>query len=82
LTNKLIGFGFVCISAFLYFGHYVVTAVYASTITNWGDAYKMKKAIEVIGNTPQSIAVTALLVGIIYIIRGEIREYLNHKEKS
>ena len=56
MANKLIGFGFVCISAVIYFGHYILTAVYASTITGYGDKAKMVKAVEMIGNEPRFVA--------------------------
>jgi hypothetical protein len=81
MINKLVGIGFIFISAMLYIGHYAATAAYARTITGWGDSYKMQKALEVIGNDPQNVAFTALAVGIVFIVRGEIREYIDRNKK-
>ncbi|MHC4117394.1 MAG: hypothetical protein ACYSWO_07785 [Planctomycetota bacterium] len=82
MINKLIGFGLVCISTILYLGQYMIVAASAGAFKGAANAYKMKIAVREIGHEPRVLAFTALLFGIIYIVRGEIREYIDRKEQS
>ncbi|SFT04570.1 hypothetical protein [Marininema halotolerans] len=70
MTDKVIGVGFIAISAFLYATHYITAAIYASNLKSWDQDIFTNFLIYTSGNFNYLIFSSAI-IGVVYLIKGE-----------
>ncbi len=79
--RKVVGVIFCCIAAILYVANYLAAVIYMPHIRNFstppghlGAAYK------IVGRTPEHLAYIALVVGIVYLVIGELNQIKSQKK--
>ena len=79
--KTVVGAIFCCIAATLYEANYLAVVIYMPHIRNYntppghiGTAYK------IVGRTPEHLAYVALVIGIIYLVLGELNQIKSEKK--
>ena len=81
MDRRVIGLGFCAISTVLYSVNYIVAAQLAQTISSWRTPPgRLGTAYEQVGTMPHNLAIVALIIGILYLVIGEVAA-LQRKEK-
>ncbi|MHC4230476.1 MAG: hypothetical protein ACYSW0_23830, partial [Planctomycetota bacterium] len=71
-----------CIVAILYAVNYLAAVIYMPHIRNFGTPPgRLGTAYKIVGRAPELLAIIALVVGIIYLMIGELNE-IRSKKKS
>ena len=76
MSRRGLGFGFCATAAFLYAMNFLGAVLHMPSITEWGNPPgRLGTAYAAVGRQPESIAVIALVLGIVLIVWQEITEF-------
>lgn len=73
MTRRGVGFGFCAIAAFLFATRFVRAAIFGSGVKSW-DADLFRTMYQYVGSGLTTVAEVALIVGILYIVAGELTD--------
>jgi hypothetical protein len=80
--RKVVGVIFCCIAAILYVANYLAAVIYMPHIRNFSTPPgHMGTAYKIVGRTPEYLACIALVIGIVYLVIGELNQ-IKSKKKS
>ncbi|MCP4263252.1 MAG: hypothetical protein GY774_37950 [Planctomycetes bacterium] len=79
--RKVVGAIFCCIAAILYVSNYLAAVIYMPHIRNFSTPPgHMGTAYKIVGRTPGYLACIALVVGIVYLVIGELIQTKSKKK--
>jgi membrane protein DedA with SNARE-associated domain len=81
MERRQLGFGFCCISAFLFSSNYISAAIWGSSVTTW-DYGLFHVIMDSIGSSLVTFSQISLVIGIAYIIWGEVEIILKIQKNS
>ncbi len=73
MGRRATGLGFCGIAAFLFASRYISAAIYGSNQTSWNTDL-FNGLLVYVGNSLLVLSILSLMVGIIYLVLGEIRK--------
>lgn len=73
MSRRATGLGFCGIAAFLFAARYISAAIYGSNETGW-NADLFSGLLQYVGSSLLVLSIISLVVGIVYLILGEIRK--------
>ncbi len=81
MSRRGLGFGFCAIAAFLYAINYLAAVLFMPNITAWRNPPgRLGTAYVAVGDQPLTIAIVALIIGLVLIACAEIGERKNKSE--
>ena len=81
MSRRGVGFGFCAVAAFLFATRYVCAAIFGSGVTSWDQELFHGMYINV-GSGLTTAAVISLVVGIAYLIVGELLDLVGHRGRD
>jgi hypothetical protein len=73
MGRRSTGLGFCGIAAFLYATRYITAAIFGSGVSSWNSDL-FHALLQYVGNSLTILSVISLIVGISYLVMGEIRK--------
>ena len=81
MTRRGVGFGFCAVAAFLFATRYVCAAIFGSGVKSW-DAGLFHSMYGYVGSGLTTAAVVSLVVGIVYLVAGELLDVLRRGARN
>ncbi len=79
--RRVVGVIFCCIAAILYVANYLAAVIYMPHIGNFSTPPgRLGTAYKIVGRTPEHLAYIALVVGIVYLVIGELNQIKSQKK--
>lgn len=79
--RRIVGVIFCCIAAILYVANYLAAVIYMPHIRDFSTPPgHMGTAYKIVGRTPEHLAYIALVVGIVYLVIGELNQIKSQKK--
>ena len=79
--RRVVGVIFCGIAAILYVANYLAAVIYMPHIRNFGTPPgHLGAAYKIVGRTPEHLAYIALVVGIVYLVIGELNQIKSQKK--
>ncbi|CAM3678099.1 hypothetical protein [Marinicrinis lubricantis] len=75
MHRRTTGVIFICIAAFLYGIRYLAAAIWGSGVLSWNHGM-FQSMLEYVGDGPVMFSTIALIIGLIYLILGEIESFI------
>lgn len=75
MGRRYTGLGFCGIAAFLYAAKYITAAIFGTGVSSWNSElfHAMLQYVDA-GNSLAILSIISLIVGIVYLVMGEIRK--------
>lgn len=81
MNRRSMGFAFIAIAAFLYTARFIAAAIYMSNMTSHGGDW-FQSGMSYVGQGLHLWALTALVIGVVYLVLSERSDYKQLKKSQ